>query len=256
MRRSRSEVDSRRHRLAELIREEQFLSVADVCDRLDVSEATARRDLRILHQQEKIQRTTGGALAGYDNDFRSFRERLGQRESAKRQLAERALTEVAEGMTLFLDGGTTMFHIARALAERGWSELTVYTNNLPVAEVLSRPGVRTLLTGGQFLSHQSVLLGPVAEATMKKPRLDLSFLGAEGMTTEGIWNSQEDLTRFQRAVMGRSHRHFFVLDRSKLGHRTTALLCEWPAVDGLLTDASEAELAKHRISHSKAVASR
>ena len=247
MRHSRSEIESRRANLARLIRDEQFLSVSTVCERLRISEATARRDLKALEETQQIERTNGGALATFDEKFQSFRRRLQLHAAAKETLARAALGAIEEGMTLFLDAGTSAYAVARQLALAPVRRIMVYTNNIPVATVLAEAHIRVILTGGEFLHQQSALFGTVAERAVASTTFDVCFMGAEGMTKEGVWNSTADLVRFQKTVLEHAHQRFVLLDQSKLGKRTRTFFTPWSEVTRLLTDASEAELARHAI---------
>src|SRR5258708_19064678 len=71
-------VDQRREELPSLIRHDGFLPVAEICRRLGVSEATARRDLVAVEANGHITRTYGGALADYNSALTSHHERAGQ----------------------------------------------------------------------------------------------------------------------------------------------------------------------------------
>ena len=118
-------------------------------------------------------------------------------------------------------------------------ETTIVTNNLPVAETLAEiKGLEVHLIGGLLLGRQSVLLGEKACASARMWRFDLAFLGAEGMTARGLFNSQEDVVRYQKIVAARSERFAFCLDGTKLGHEAAHFLLPWSRIDLLLTDAS------------------
>ena len=68
-------VIARRERLAAMIAEHGYMPVGELCRRLEVSEATARRDLAALANEKKIKRTYGGAVSEFDNRYPSFSER-------------------------------------------------------------------------------------------------------------------------------------------------------------------------------------
>jgi DeoR/GlpR family transcriptional regulator of sugar metabolism len=237
-------VQARRETLARLLRRQGYLPLAEVCRRLRISEATARRDLACLARDRLIKRTYGGALADYNRSFPSFRERRHQAQAAKRRIARAARNAIRAGMTVFFDAGTTIHAIAEAFAARPAPRVTTVTNSLPVAEVLAEVrGLAVQLIGGEFWARQSVLFGPKAQRSLRLWRFDLAFLGAEGMTRAGLWNSQADVVAFQRTVAGLSRRTLCCLDSSKLGREAPAFLLSWPRVDGLLTDARAADLA-------------
>ena len=112
-------------------------------------------------------------------------------------------------------------------------------NNLPVAEMLSEAkDVEVQLVGGQYLARQSVLFGEQARRCLRLWKCDLAFLGAEGMTQAGLWNSQRDVVLYQRTVVELTKRSVFCLDTTKLGQEAPEFLLPWAEVDTMLTDAT------------------
>jgi DeoR/GlpR family transcriptional regulator of sugar metabolism len=236
-------VEARRSRLTELLLERGYLPISDLCEELGVSEATARRDLSALESEERITRTYGGALGEFNANFTSFRERLREGTDAKGAIARTAVSLIRPGMSVYLDAGTTAFAIAQELRRRLPERLTIITNNLALLETLgSLPGAKTILLGGQLLERQSVLLGEEAVKAVALQEIDMAFLSAQGMNDQGLWNSQRDIIRLQQAVMKRSRRSCFCLDRTKLGRSAPEHLAGWGSVESLVSDISLPEL--------------
>ena len=174
-------VEARRAQLASILASEGYLPLADVCSRLGVSEATARRDLSALAGENAITRTHGGALVEYNQRFPSFRERLADADDAKRRIAAAARRLITSGMTIWCDGGTTVYRLAEQLADDPVSGLVVVTNSLPVAEMLAdREDCEVHLLGGRFFRRSSLLIGGHAAENVAAWRFDLAFLGAFG----------------------------------------------------------------------------
>ena len=245
MRVPRHIVESRHERLRALIRTDGFLPVAEICRRLGVSEATARRDLSVGSAQGHITRTRGGALADYNAAFATLGERSCRARTAKGRIAAAALTRFPREGTVFLDAGTTVSALARLLLRRGdLTGLTVVTNSLPVATMLG--GARGLdlhVLGGTFLHRQAVLLGADAVRSLAAWTFDAAFLSGEGMDAGGISNSHADIAAFQQAVLRRTAAPFFCLDATKLGRVTPHRVGNWPELGTLVTDATAAQLS-------------
>ena len=236
-------VLARRERLAQIIEQHRYLPVKELCQRLEVSEATLRRDLAALVQEKKITRTYGGALSEFNDRFPSFRERQNQGARAKAKIAAAALPFFAPGKTYFFDSGTTIYAIAKAFRDHPVTPVTIVTSNLPVGEILaSIPGVQVFQLAGQLLHLQSTLLGDTARKSLEFWRFDVAFLSAEGMDREGIWNSQAAIVEQQKVLIGRTSRSVFCLDGSKLNQRAPHFLLPWPEVEFLLTDLSPDKL--------------
>lgn len=242
-------VEKRRERLRQLIRTDGFLPIAEICRRLDVSEATARRDLATIAAHGHITRTRGGALADYNTTFASLGQRAHRARTAKTRIAATALTQVPRTGTIFLDAGTTVQALARLLLDRRtFKALTVVTNSLPIASVLGgTDGLELHVLGGMFLHRQAILLGPQSVRALAAWKFDAAFLGGEGMDAGGITNSHANIAAFQQAVLGHTAKTYFCLDATKLGRATPFRVVGWDRPLTLITDAPAADLAQASI---------
>lgn len=241
-------VKARRARLADLVNREGYLPVTEVCTRFGISEATARRDLAALAEEKAITRTHGGALVEYNQRFPSFREREATAAPAKQRIARAARGLIAPSMTVWLDGGTTIFRLAELLVNQPATDLVIVTNSLPVAETLAdREDMSVHLLGGQFFRRSSMLLGGRALANIAEWRFDVAILGAEGLTAEGYWNSAADIVALQRSVRQRASRSAVLADATKIGTKAPALLGDWNFSTHLITDATTDQLVTARI---------
>lgn len=231
-------VRARRDKLAGLLARHHYLSLGDVCDRLHVSAPTARRDLAALAAQSALTRTRGGALVDYNQKFPSFRERMGRASEVKRRLAAAAARLLRPGQTVWLDGGTTVYYVAEALADRRPEGLVVVTHNMPAAELLADLGdVDVHLLGGQYFRRTSLLLGPRTVSAARRWRFDVALLGVEGLDAAGLWNSLRDVVLLQRAVIRASQLSVVCADAVKFGRRAAEYLCPAADVDRILSDA-------------------
>ncbi len=234
-------IHARRKSLAELIEKQRYLSLSEVCSRLNISEATARRDLSILARERKITRTYGGALGKFDATFASFADRRGVDRKAKALIAERARKLIPPHSTCFFDSGTTIFALAEVLYREPIAGLRAVTNSLPVAEMLGRRSeLEVHLLGGRFLQRQSILLGPAARRSARLWKFDLVFLGAEGFSQDGIWASEPEVAAFQKTLISQTRKAIVCAHAAKLGKETGIFLARWTSPFQLVTDASPA----------------
>jgi len=237
MRVAKHVVEARRRRLGELLQRHRYLGIADLCKEFGISEATVRRDLVFLEKSHLITRTFGGALADYNLRFPSFRSRRTTGTEGKQSIAQKAWEILRPELVIYLDAGTTIFTLAEAIRANPVRPLTCVTSNLPAADLLAEvDGVAVYLLGGQVLRRQSVLLGEEACRSAAHWKFDLAFLGAEGMTREGLWNSSPAVVALQKAVLAQSRASAALLDRSKLGRTAPTFLGGWDTVNALLTD--------------------
>ncbi|MBB1225582.1 DeoR/GlpR family DNA-binding transcription regulator, partial [Klebsiella pneumoniae] len=111
-------------------------------------EATIRRDLRQLAAQNLCKRIYGGALAPTPAEG-PVAARIALSGDEKLALAQTALGVIGEEQLIFLDAGSTHLYLADLLPRD--RRLTVVTNALSIAgKMLERPGIRTILIGGEL----------------------------------------------------------------------------------------------------------
>jgi DeoR/GlpR family transcriptional regulator of sugar metabolism len=244
---AKSIILARRKSLAGLIQSHRYLPLAEVCSRLGISEATARRDLRILDREKKITRTYGGALGRFDATFASFVDRRAINHDVKARLAREARKFIPENTTCFFDSGTTVFALAEALYREPVAGLRAITNSLPVAEMLGRAEIEVHLLGGRFLQRQSILLGAEARRSARSWKFDLLFLGAEGFSRGGIWASEPEVASFQKTLLAQAKRVIVCAHAAKLNRETGIFLAPWTSQFQLITDLSPAQRARHHL---------
>lgn len=241
-------VDARRDKLASILSTRGYLSVPQLCEELKVSEATVRRDLEFLASAGRVTRTYGGVIGDAFVRFPSHQQRMTEAVEAKRTIGERALRWIQPGMTIFIDGGSTLSFTLQALKESNTRNLTFVTISLPAVDLLSSlEEITVYLLGGRFFPRQSVLLGDHTCTAVSEWDFDLSLMSAQGMTREGLWNTNPEVIQVQREVQKRSARSVALIDQSKIGKKTEYFLCDWDDLDGLVTDADSSSLKKEGI---------
>ena len=231
-------------RIAEAVRRDGAVSIAELSERFAVSQATIRRDLSRLAQQGVLKRTYGGAVArpitSVDAPF-AVREQLHVAE--KRAIALAAAALVGEGETIVLDAGTTMAELARAL--RNHTDLTVITNSERVLnELYDSRGVVVFATGGEIRALSGLpakgdicMVGPVAEETLRRFRPSKAFLGTAGITVaEGMSNTNLPQTRVKQLLTEISEQVILLTDHTKFGRVSYSIVAPVDVLDMVITD--------------------
>jgi DeoR family transcriptional regulator, aga operon transcriptional repressor len=212
------------------------VSVADIATDLEVSEATIRRDLRLLEDQRLLGRTHGGAVPQGVLYELPLRYKSGRQTEQKLRIAREAANRVLDGWAIGLTGGTTTTEVARVLVER--ERLTVVTNALNIASELAvRPNLKLVVTGGVARPESYELIGPIAEASLEGLNLDMVFLAVDGISpTAGLTTHHEIEAGTNSALLERARHVTVVADSSKIGKVAFARICQLSQVDELITD--------------------
>lgn len=217
----------RRARIAERVREEGVLRVADAAAEFGVSEVTVRADLGRLEAAGLVRRVHGAALPVPGGPREEPLERVSARAAAaKRAIGRRAAAQLTSGMSVALDVGSTTLAVAHALvdrAERGELDgLVVVTNGLTIALALEPavPRITVVLTGGTLRPLQHSLVDPGASESFAGLHVDLAILGCNGIDEEGrITNLNLAEAQVKRAMLAASAARLVVADSAKLGAR-------------------------------------
>jgi DeoR family transcriptional regulator of aga operon len=215
------------------------VGVAEIAEELKVSPASIRRDLEVLEQRKLLVRTHGGAIATGVAYELPLRYRAGRQEKQKHAIAEMAARRVpSDRATVGLTGGTTTTEVARRLVDH--PDLTVVTNALNIAsELVVRPNIKLLVTGGVARTQSYELCGPFAEATLAGVNIDVAFVGVDGISVKGGLTTYQEVEAHTNAVMlRRADRVVVTADGSKIGRSTFARICGIDEVHELITDSS------------------
>lgn len=207
----------------------------ELAARLQVSQDTIRRDLRLLAQAGECRRVYGGAVAPAPA-LGPVLARTGHASAEKSRLAGAALALIAPGQTLFLDGGSTNLAIARALPTD--LPLTVATNALAVASALaSHPRIKLILLGGLHDTALGVCLGAETLLAIANLRADLLFLGSCGVDAlVGVTAFHPQDAEVKRAMARASARIAVAATSDKLGTAAPFLVADPSCVTHLLVD--------------------
>ncbi len=114
-----------------------------------------------------------------------------------------------------IDSGSTTSLFAAALAARGL-HVTVVTNCLPVAMALGvADRCRVILCPGEYVPHEGGIFGVEAVAFVRRFRANKSFIGAGGVTADGMTDADSAACAIKRAMLECADRALLLADSSK-----------------------------------------
>ncbi|OAT52919.1 DeoR/GlpR family DNA-binding transcription regulator [Providencia heimbachae] len=238
----------RRNEIVDLINKNASMLVTELSDIFGISEVTIRTDLRLLEQKGLITRFHGGAakvtnIINKDVQEIELAERYKIASDPKKRIAHAAIKMVTEGMTIILDSGSTTMLIAEAFASM--SNITVITNNLPAAYVISENKDITLVVVGGTVRHKTHSMhGTIAELSLRGINADIMFVGADGIDmTNGITTFNEGYS-ISGVMADAANKVIAVLDSSKFNRRGFNQVLPLKKIDCMITDKHLAEIDK------------
>lgn len=218
------------------LRERGVMRVEDLCKELGVSPATVRRDLTDLAKRGVIQKVHGGALsAETPNQEPLFDDKASILAEEKQAIAHEALAFVPARGAIFLDGGSTVLALAKLLADM--AALTVVTNSLRVALLLSGQGPRVIVTGGELRRLSQTFVGPLSRHMLDSLHVDVAFMGTLGVDAHAGLTTTDPAEAYTKSlVLDRANEVILLADHSKLGKVSFSFFGNLTQVDKFITD--------------------
>jgi DeoR family transcriptional regulator, fructose operon transcriptional repressor len=227
----------RRQRILAALRERGFLSVADLAQRLGVSDMTVRRDLRRLRDLGEVRIVHGGASLLHGTlQTPGFIARAGAQSEPKRLIAARAVGLVRPEDSIAIDAGTTAYELAVALPDTFAG--TVVTHSVPVVSyLLHRPGARVVGIGGELHPDSQAFVGPMTVEAARRLRVRTLFLGAAAVDERGVYVDADVERPTKLALMEVAEAVVLLADSSKFDDTSAAvLLCPLDRLRTVVTD--------------------
>jgi DeoR family glycerol-3-phosphate regulon repressor len=211
-------------------------STTDLATLFGVSDETVRRDIRQLEATGRVHKVHGGVKLIADGAEPPYRARLREQAPAKKAIARLATGLLDDGMTIFIDSGTTSYWVARELGRL--KRLTIVTNSLSVAaDTLGRAEHRLFLAGGALNTDYRAAFDADAIAYTRRFAPDAAILSMGAIeATRGFLDFEPDEAAYKRAILDRARRVLVVADHSKFDRRGSIDVCGFAEVDDLVTD--------------------
>ncbi|MBV6634777.1 MAG: DeoR/GlpR transcriptional regulator [Mameliella sp.] len=232
--------EKERHRIIlSAVQDRPVVTVVDLCNLTEASEATIRRDIATLHMQKKLRRVRGGAEALTPPPFvglagRPFSVNQTLRIKQKQAIARAAVELCEDGDSIIINGGTTTFQMVHPLASR---RCQVFTNSFPIAEhLLKHSKNMVMLSGGMIYREQNIVLSPFDNDVTRNFWARRMFMGAQGLGPIGLMEADPLLIQAEQKLIGQADELVVLVDSTKFHNRSSLVLCALDRIDTVITD--------------------
>jgi DeoR/GlpR family transcriptional regulator of sugar metabolism len=231
-------AEERRFRIRGILESQRSVSAASLKDMLEVTAATIRRDLAVLEKEGVLVRSHGGAVSRMSStSFQPSYEALQRAgRSEKMAIAATARKLLMDGDTIFMEGSTTVFELARTL--EGFHHLTVATNSPTIVCQLQHwPGVNVVCTGGDLQKDQFYLSGLWAQRAISEIRVDKAVLGITAIDPKyGHSCASPAEAQVKKMLVKAGKIRIGLVDRSKFGKQAFVHVGPMSDFDTIITD--------------------
>ncbi|MFH1153000.1 MAG: DeoR/GlpR family DNA-binding transcription regulator [Pseudomonadota bacterium] len=210
-------LSERQARMAEMIRQQDFIRVEALARQFNVASQTIRRDLNLLCERGIARRTHGGVqrLEAPGNMAYAWRQILNS--EAKQAIAREVGLHVPNGVSVAFSIGTTPEIVFKALLSH--EHLRIFTNNMNIAMLAcANPTFEVTIAGGRLRNEDRDVLGAGMEAMFRAYKVDIGIYGAAGVDEDGtLLDFYEEEVRARQIIRENSRNVFLVFDQTKFG---------------------------------------
>lgn len=232
----------RQHLILDLLEEQSFAKVAHLCEQLNSSPATIRRDITKLHQQGKLEKIRGGAQAINSKKLNlsakihasSFLIDKERNAATKRLIAQKAVNLCNNGESIIINGGSSTYMMAEFLVAR---QLKILTNSLYLAHDLTDSSDNQItLSGGEIYRKQGIILSAFDTDATQNYHATKMFMGTPGINNYGVTESDPLLVRAEQKLRHQADNLIILADSSKLGKHSQFICEPLDKVNTIITD--------------------
>ncbi len=245
-----STLIERHQHILEALKRKGSVQVLDLCQELDVSSVTIRKDLQFLEDKNQLFRTHGGATLTnpYIGD-RPVIEKVGIKSAEKEKIGQYGAGLIEPNDSILIASGTTVFYLAKNIQPKG--NVTVLTSALNVAiEIAHHPGIEVVQLGGIMRKTSSSVTGTYAEKILEDFSCSKLFLGVDGIDLEfGLTTSNILEAQLNRKMIAAARKTIILADSSKFGKRAFGKICDLDGIEQIITDG---DVSPHIVTELKA----
>lgn len=227
----------RHERIIHKLKQENQVKVLDLCDELQVSSVTVRKDLKFLEDKGFLFRTHGGATLynPYTTD-RHVNEKEKLHLTEKMHIGAAAARLIEPNDSILIASGTTVLALAKQIHPK--ENLTVITSALNVALELTRhPEIEVIQLGGVLRKSSSSVTGLYAENNLSDFFCSKLFLGVDGIDQDfGLTTANVMEAHLNRQMISIAQKTIVLTDSSKFGKRGFGRIGAVEDVDEIITD--------------------
>jgi len=233
-----STLTERHEYIINKLKNEGNVKVVNLCNELNVSTVTIRKDLKILEDKKLIYRTHGGGTKSnpYTAD-RPVNEKEKINPDEKQRIGKAAAELIQPKDCIIIASGTTVLSLAKYIHIE--ESLTVITAALNIAtELIDHSNIELIQLGGVLRKSSSSVTGMYAERILEDFSCSKLFLGVDGIDLDfGLTTTNIMEAQLNRKMIETVQKTIVLADSSKFGKRGFGRICRIEDIEQIITDA-------------------
>lgn len=217
------------------LKSHKTMNIKQMCETFNISRDTARRDIVKLSKHKAVVRTYGGiSLASFHKKIDNYQERLQTEFEMKALIGKKAANMIDDNEMIYLDVSTTVNFIAQTLPSK---PVTIVTNSIDTAYMLAQSEHSKIeLLGGTLNKSSRHLTGYSTVDKLRDYHFNKVFIGAAGITENGLYYAFEDDIHFKRELIKHADQVILLADHSKYNQRQNYRALTLESIDTFITN--------------------
>ncbi len=213
--------------ILETVNRQKSVNLSELCQLLDTSESTIRRDLTILANMGKLVKVHGGAVSiddSFFNEESNVEEKSKLFTNEKIAIAKYSASMIDSGDFIFIDAGTTTEKMIDYIPNK---DVTFVTTGFINAKKLAQRGFKVYIPGGKIKLTTEAIVGAECVLSLKNYNFTKSFVGVNGISlTSGFSTPDVDEAKVKTAVIENSRTVYILADHSKFDKITSVTFAQ------------------------------
>lgn len=238
-------TEERHQKILQLLDQKSVVKSQELMVLLNASESTIRRDLQELENADLLERIHGGAKQILNLRFEQhMNEKSVKNTQEKQVIAKFAAQFIQSGDMIYLDAGSTTFEMIPFLVGKN---LTVVTNSVHHAALLSDSNIQTIVLGGCLKLSTKAIIGSTALDQLTHLRFNKAFMGMNGVHYEyGLTTPDPEEATLKRHAIKQSEVAYVLLDQTKFNKISFSKVIDLEATTLLTSRCSATFLKKYQ----------
>jgi|LDZU01.1.fsa_nt_gi DeoR family transcriptional regulator of aga operon len=223
----------RRQSVLTFIYENGEISLDQVCKAFNLSEVTARRDLRVLQEENRIWKIKGNIYSGIKPPSSNMDDYF-----AKNQfIAQMVVDSLANNNIVFLGPEQINDVIANVLLSKKHG-LTIITSNIRHVAILRNQEIHEVfLVGGKIDLKTGIIYGPYTENVINAMISDVAIFGCKSIDIDkGVFFNSDLETQILSKILNYCHSLCIIADHTQFSDEGSGPIFPLKKIEVIFTD--------------------
>lgn len=228
-------ASERQNLILSQVTDKSAVSIRDLSKEFGVSRETIRKDISILSGDSKVEMVRGGAIK-VSTFEPSFATRSDLNREGKNAIAKFVAKRIPDGASVIIDSGSTTQAAAHQLA-KNCNDLLVYTNDLTVAQILTKVSRELIFIGGRVSPTEMAAQGHETIEALQRYHAEFALIGVGGLSAEaGLTDFTFEGAALRNVMLSNAQQSFLLADHTKFGSVGQVGLAKLPLQARLVID--------------------